>query len=136
MRQPTTRGHRQRDMYSAGDASARREARKLHACEACGWKQPAVIKTKRVLETHHVLPTACGGATETENLAVLCPNCHALAHALWPARKPWKGPWRRDQLIGALKGLLRNPELWFARYQNGMGFDVLTDADPDGVTSN
>jgi predicted HNH restriction endonuclease len=31
---------------------------------------------------HHVIPVAKGGGNEADNLVVLCPNCHAMAHRI------------------------------------------------------
>lgn len=31
---------------------------------------------------HHILPRACGGATEVGNLVSLCDSCHYAVHAL------------------------------------------------------
>jgi predicted restriction endonuclease len=39
-------------------------------CELCGYGL--------VVETHHILPRKKGGLHVTDNLTVLCPNCHAL----------------------------------------------------------
>jgi 5-methylcytosine-specific restriction endonuclease McrA len=43
-------------------------------CEVCGWH----IK----VHVHHVVPVWQGGGNEPDNLVVLCPNHHAMAHAL------------------------------------------------------
>lgn len=50
-------------------------------CEACGWIPPAPA-TWRCLNVHHVIARAKGGNDEPSNLVVLCPNCHAMAHAV------------------------------------------------------
>ncbi|MBL7070153.1 MAG: HNH endonuclease [Candidatus Omnitrophica bacterium] len=39
-------------------------------CELCGYKL--------TIDGHHILPKKMGGLHETDNLMVLCPNCHAL----------------------------------------------------------
>lgn len=39
-----------------------------------------------VLIVHHVLGVANGGMNFENNLAVLCPNCHALAHKIQELR--------------------------------------------------
>lgn len=43
-------------------------------CQACKqWFEP-------ILEVHHVRPIASGGCSDKENMAILCPNCHAIVH--------------------------------------------------------
>ena len=51
-------------------------------CMACGF-DPTVL---RQLEVHHLNPLADHGPTETkmEDVAVLCRNCHGLAHSETP----------------------------------------------------
>lgn len=91
-------------------------------CEVCGWLPPVGLeklgRTKAgrlsMLHAHHVLPITCGGPDAAENLVLVCPNCHVLAHALGeigPARgkgiaRSWNGPASRGQLLHELK-LLR-----------------------------
>lgn len=41
-------------------------------CEACGVYAPFI------LELHHVVPVSRGGNGFPDNLAALCPNCHAV----------------------------------------------------------
>lgn len=69
------------------EASRTRRATLADTCEACGWKTPVEIQATRgpILHMHHVVPVAAGGTNESANLVTLCPNCHALAHALWSA---------------------------------------------------
>jgi hypothetical protein len=45
-------------------------------CEHCAWYPPA----PEMLHAHHVVPIMAGGPDTIENLLVLCPNCHAVAH--------------------------------------------------------
>ena len=35
-----------------------------------------------ILEVHHIVPLKDGGINELENLALLCPNCHAMLHRI------------------------------------------------------
>lgn len=46
-------------------------------CEHCEWKPPP---NAPILHAHHVIPMACGGLDHPDNMIVLCPNCHAIAH--------------------------------------------------------
>jgi len=43
-------------------------------CEVCGFD------ITEILEVHHRVAVSCGGGNDDENLVVLCPNCHRLAH--------------------------------------------------------
>lgn len=38
------------------------------ACELCG--------SKRNLDVHHIIPVACGGTDDQDNLIVVCKHCH------------------------------------------------------------
>jgi len=50
----------------------RRQAIKKYGdkCELCGYKLS--------IDTHHIIPKNKGGLHETNNLMILCPNCHSL----------------------------------------------------------
>lgn len=57
--------------------------KKIGECQCCGWAAPKdVFGTNKLLNIHHVKRVADGGTNEWRNLAVLCPNCHAIAHAI------------------------------------------------------
>jgi 5-methylcytosine-specific restriction endonuclease McrA len=45
-------------------------------CEHCGFDPPVIS----LLHAHHIIPVSCGGADRPENMIVLCPTCHAIAH--------------------------------------------------------
>lgn len=47
-------------------------------CEVCAWAAPFYD----ALCVHHIVPVADGGDDALDNLVVLCPNCHAVVHAL------------------------------------------------------
>ena len=48
-------------------------------CEICGFGfSPA-------LQIHHILPVSVGGDNDTDNLACLCPTCHAVLHIVYKA---------------------------------------------------
>ena len=100
------------------------------ACDVCGWKPPEPVIARGghlILTAHHVVPLACGGSNREENLVVLCPNHHAIAHRLGFKRsQQWYGPTSRDDLIGELVLLETDPEKWtklrlrrMARIQEG-----------------
>ena len=42
-------------------------------CSCCGWD-------KGSCDIHHILPRSKGGGDSNDNLTLLCPNCHRLAH--------------------------------------------------------
>lgn len=45
-------------------------------CEICGYDY------KPSLQIHHIIPLSNNGSNDIDNLALLCPNCHALVHSL------------------------------------------------------
>lgn len=46
------------------------------ACEVCAQRMP----DPSLINAHHVVPVADGGGDEDSNIALVCPNCHAIAH--------------------------------------------------------
>lgn len=50
------------------------------ACMTCGWNRTS-------LDLHHIQRKADGGSDADENLIVLCPNCHRMAHERQYERK-------------------------------------------------
>jgi hypothetical protein len=92
------------------------------ACEVCDFTPPRALAgpgspyLARLLHAHHVVPVACGGTDDPDNLIVVCPTCHAVAHALgrigrMAAVREWVGPRSRDELIEENR-LLDDPEAW------------------------
>jgi 5-methylcytosine-specific restriction endonuclease McrA len=68
-------------------------------CEMCGWKGPEA----KLLHAHHIIGLSVGGADTLDNLAILCPNCHAVAHYVTSrALGSHVGPSTRDELFYAL----------------------------------
>lgn len=56
-------------------------------CQVCGWTAPRVGRRRLPgLNVHHVVPVCIGGTDESFNLAIVCANCHAVAHAIWGLR--------------------------------------------------
>jgi hypothetical protein len=45
-------------------------------CYVCGFYCPSI------LVIHHIRPAAQGGDGTDDNLAALCPNCHAIVHSV------------------------------------------------------
>ena len=44
-------------------------------CELCGYSEEPMI-----LNPHHKIPRCMGGSNKSDNLIILCPNCHAKEH--------------------------------------------------------
>ena len=47
-------------------------------CIICGWTVEGTMFGCCVV--HHIIPVSEGGKDDIDNVAVLCPNCHVLAH--------------------------------------------------------
>jgi len=56
----------------------RRQAElQMYTCPDCGqsfWRKPL-----STVQAHHIIPFSFGGATESSNLVLLCPDCHLRA---------------------------------------------------------
>ena len=56
-------------------------------CAVCRWSLPSFdtpnggMEPAAGCEMHHIVPVAEGGSNKADNLILLCPNCHKLAHA-------------------------------------------------------
>lgn len=42
-------------------------------CSNCGWNESSC-------DLHHIIPKSKNGSNSHDNLTLLCPNCHRLAH--------------------------------------------------------
>ena len=61
-------------------------------CAVCGWHLPANGHNhQRGCAFHHIVPVCEGGANTEENLILLCPNCHTMAHAGYITRETLLG---------------------------------------------
>ena len=61
-------------------------------CAICKWSLGGVgNKPSNGLEIHHVRPVTQGGEDNIENLILLCPNCHKMAHTAYYNEKFLKG---------------------------------------------
>ena len=49
-----------------------------YKCIICGWHIPTALHGGCVV--HHIIHVSDGGTESMDNVAVLCPNCHSLAH--------------------------------------------------------
>ena len=86
-------------------------------CAVCGWSGPAVETT---LHGHHIIPRSWGGANSEENIVLLCPNHHALAHSFCNGRKSQQFIdvvlRQKTAFIEHLKSYDSDPAGWVADY--------------------
>lgn len=85
------------------------------ACEVCGWEPPAALGRTAwgLLHLHHVVPVAAGGSDEADNLTLLCPNHHAIAHRITRHRYgDLSGPRTRGALLRSMRQLEADPAGW------------------------
>src|SRR5579859_2165215 len=64
-RRPTTRALREEAIKQSRDR-----------CAICGRS----LEGGKLAQLHHIVPIGNGGSNSLQNLQVLCPNCHRLAH--------------------------------------------------------
>lgn len=71
------------------DAPTRRavESRAGAKCEVCGYGD-GMPSLASIFSVHHMVPVQYGGSDSTENLILLCQNCHKLAHEYEVGRLP------------------------------------------------
>ena len=80
--------HRYEEIKDRGKGSAFRRNLAMYfsqRCAVCGWQIPKGFQ--HGCEFHHVIPVCEGGPDDNTNLVLLCPNCHAKAHAVILTRK-------------------------------------------------
>lgn len=102
-------------------------------CEVCKWRPPEALREVAggvgLLHGHHVVPVACGGADHPDNLILVCPTCHTIAHRMGTmvpvdGRKEWWGPQSPAELRLCFAVLSRPKE--YARLKGyGHSFTVL-----------
>lgn len=63
------------------DAAVRRhvESRDRAQCQACGYGE-GIPDLTNIFSVHHMVPVQYGGSDSTDNLILLCQNCHKMAH--------------------------------------------------------
>jgi hypothetical protein len=80
-------------------------------CEVCKWPRNAIMA--RYLQKHHIQPQCNGGTDGPENLTLLCPSCHAIAHHfLKQAPCRYLAADRRTVLLEDLKLFMSDPQRW------------------------
>lgn len=87
---------RKRPKSNARNGSFKR--RRGEACEVCGWRARPPLRLSAI-NAHHVTPRAEGGDDSDANRVVLCPNHHAVAHALHRVEPSAD----RDELIARIR---------------------------------
>ena len=100
----------------------RAERLKKGKCEVCGWRPPPLYPkiTHKLLNAHHVVHRSRGGPTEEDNLLTLCPNHHAIAHALTGGAKTTAtsllpSPVTSEALVDAMRAIDADPDGWIAK---------------------
>ena len=68
-------------------------------CEGCFTAMPE----SRMMHMHHVKPVSKGGTNIGSNVALLCPNCHAIAHWIDRNAPEAERPTDAPTLITALR---------------------------------
>lgn len=90
-------------------------------CEICGWRPPifptyntSCTGPARALHVHHILPRYVGGKDDPENLILLCPNHHAVAHGVSGLWITIKGDYvvTRERLVEVLHLADQDPTGW------------------------
>jgi excisionase family DNA binding protein len=76
--------------------------------------------TGKLLNAHHVVHRSRGGPTDDDNLVTLCPNHHAIAHALTGGGKTTATsllptPVTGKTLLNAMRDIDTDPDGWTAK---------------------
>lgn len=105
-------------------------------CTVCSWRPPVIpasksksVRTRRssMLHMHHVIAQAKGGDHSSYNLVLLCPNHHAIAHAIasiWVSTQDGRTCVTRAKLITALRLADARPADWLLRFDEKEGKQV------------
>lgn len=106
---PKRRNERTRVAQTMKRAMCRAKVRIV--CAVCGWSDPVPRERgQSAVAVHHVVPVCCGGSDDAENIALLCPNHHAVAHAVGLMHGNGQGKrkgWYGDKSAGVLIARLR-----------------------------
>ena len=82
-------------------ACTKAKYRRPRVCQACAWR-PHPALAEKVMHAHHIIPLCAGGSNKDSNLIILCPTCHAIAHALF-GRKKYSGPTVQSALVASIR---------------------------------
>jgi len=130
----TTRQKRRtrRESKVAGRFKSARWRAGTARCDSCGWQPPVMLgsvrtgRLFRMLHAHHVLPLCAGGKDHECNLVLLCPNHHAIAHALGTLARvtrkrirQWTGPKDPEALLNELRWVEHDFDRWVAHCASG-----------------
>lgn len=97
------------------------ENMKKGKCEVCGWRPPPLYPsiTQKLLNAHHVYHRSRGGPTDENNLLTLCPNHHAIAHALTGGGKTYDtsllDPVTGEELLNIMRKIDADPDGWIRK---------------------
>lgn len=101
----------------ASRAEARQAMREhgIDACESCGWRlADCVHGGGDLLHVHHIVPVQVGGEYVSDNIVLLCQNCHRVAHRLFPVRRhSYHGPTGRRSFLYEMRAFGVDPERWW-----------------------
>lgn len=133
-----------RDSGVVQDYKAQRVTDHSAACDVCGWAPPrrllglhlrmSLERLLSMLHAHHVIPLCCRGADSPDNLALLCPTHHAVAHRLGQMSLPskrhryrtWNGPLTREALVAEIQALEdAESQLWPTHLNRGRDPELL-----------
>ncbi len=87
-------------------------------CEICGW---GFCGNYSSVNAHHIKPVSAGGENKDDNLILLCPNHHAIAHFISHTHKgKYSGPSSKQELIDETILYEKSPELLKSKHQRNM----------------
>lgn len=128
---------RRRDRTAVQAVREQHEELGSDRCAVCGWRPPRALadlgveRRSSLLHLHHVVPHSCGGSDDADNLVLLCPNHHAIAHQLGRIQQrptlechSWDGPQTKEHLLHELQLLGRRDQSEWRRWvANGRDWD-------------
>lgn len=137
---------RQRSAAAMQEFKEGKDVKGKAACEICRWRPPVALRGAEglsLLHGHHILPIACGGTDSHDNLILVCPTHHAIAHQLGrmvrvagAANYEWRGPRSRRELLGCLAVLDRAEEYKLLKWREHNFLRLLDDSHVEALAMN